>query len=387
MKDLFKIIASFFIKVLLLPIYLFPINSKRIVFMSYSGLQYSCNPKYISKFIEDNNFLSYQLIWVFLEPEKITLSPNIKKVKYLSFLYFYYVITSKYCISNTGFNRFFIIRRNQRFIQTWHGGGAYKKRSINQSNTFCKKILDRQHDDMITDFLSTSEYFTKYFINDSVYKGNILNIGMPRNSFLLKNSSNTSLVHDLKNKLSTYVHINYSLENKLLVLYAPTWRDDNSTYNFPNFERILKDIKKKFNKEPILLLRSHHFQELSKNLKCNFLDVCAYDDMQELLLIVDVLISDYSSSIWDFSLLKKPCFLYTPDLEYYERLRGFYIPIRTWGFDVCCTSDELQTAISLFDLDKYKNKIEKMHKTFHSFENKYSTELLLENMGIYDGKY
>ena len=74
MKDLIKLIVTTLIKIILLPLYLLPINSKRIVFMSYSGLQYSCNPKYISEFIEKNNYAQYELIWVFSEPEKFLLS-------------------------------------------------------------------------------------------------------------------------------------------------------------------------------------------------------------------------------------------------------------------------------------------------------------------------
>lgn len=380
MKDLIKLISTALIKVVLLPLYLFPVNPKRIVFMSYSGLQYSCNPKYISEFIDNNYSGVYELIWVFTEPNKFLLNKNIKKVKYLSFMYFYYVITSKYCISNTGFNRFFIIRNTQHFVQTWHGGGAYKRRSLNKDKTKLQIMLDNQHDKMITDFLSTSEYFTKYFIKDSTYSGRILNFGMPRNEYLLKNKSNKIAKELIKNKLSSL--LDKKLDNYFLVLYAPTWRDDGSLYNFPNFNEILKEIESKFNQEAILLLRSHHFQLLSNSLTCNFYNVRQYDDMQELLLVSDMLISDYSSSIWDYSLLEKPCFLYTPDLKYYEDMRGFYTPIHSWGFDVCQTTADLKLAISNFSMSKYLENISIMHKEFQSFENENSTSLLLNELGI-----
>lgn len=380
MKDLIKLITNTLIKITLLPLYLLPMNSKRILFMSYSGLQYSCNPKYISEFIEKNNHNQYELIWVFSEPEKFSLSKNIKKVKYLSFMYFYYVITSQFCISNTGFNRFFIIRKSQRFVQTWHGGGAYKRRFLNKDKTKLQIMLDNQHDKMITDFLSTSEYFTKYFIKDSVYSGRILNLGMPRNEYLLKNKSSKIVKELIKNKLSSL--LGEKLDNYFLVLYAPTWRDDGSSYNFPNFNEILKEIEFRFAQKAVLLLRSHHFQMLSDNLTCNFYDVRQYDDMQELLLVSDMLISDYSSSIWDYSLLEKPCFLYTPDLKHYEDMRGFYTPIRSWGFDICQTTTDLKLAISNFSMTKYLEKIAIMHKEFQSFENENSTSLLLNELGI-----
>lgn len=380
MKELIKLLGTNLIKILLLPLYLLPLNPKRIVFISYSGLQYSCNPKYISEYIEKNGQEYYELIWVFVEPSKFSLSKNIKKVKYLSLMYFYYVITSKFCISNTGFNRFFIIRKNQRFVQTWHGGGAYKRRALNEEKTKLQIVLDNQHDRMITDFLSTSEYFTKYFIKDSVYSGKILNFGMPRNEFLLRNKCNDVAKVALRQKLSYF--LNETVNDYFLVLYAPTWRDDGSLYDLPDFDELLKVIEFRFNKKPVLLVRSHHFQMLSNTLTSSFYDVRQYNDMQELLLISDLLISDYSSSIWDYSLLCKPCFLYTPDLKYYEDMRGFYTPIRSWGFDVCQTSIELKNAIYEFNFNEYVKRISAMHQEFQSFESINATSLLLNELGI-----
>ncbi len=374
-KDIIKLVVTYILKILLIPFYLFPMNSKKIIFMSYSGLQYSCNPKYISDYIKDN-YKDYELIWVFQEPEKHLLDPKFKKVKYLSLRYFYTVVTSQFCISNTGFNRFFFIRKSQRFVQTWHGGGAYKRRSLNQDKNCFQKLLDIQHDDMITDFISSSEYFTKYFIMDSVYKNRILKTGMPRNEFLIRNKNNGNFIN-LKRK-----NIEGVGEGNFLILYAPTWRDDGSIYEFPDFNKIMNTIERVFNKKTTLLLRSHHYQELKSSLDCNYIDVRNYPDMQELLLISDMLISDYSSSIWDFSLLEKPCFLYTPDLKYYEDMRGFYTPIRTWGFDVCQTSEELDDAIKRFVPIVYCEKIYKMHKQFNSYENIDSTSQLLSKLGI-----
>jgi len=232
------------------------------------------------------------------------------------------------------------------------------------------------HDDMITDFVSSSQYFTDFFIKDSVYMNNILNTGMPRNEFLLENKNNERFINEIKQS------IGLSIDDSFYILYAPTWRDDGSVYPFPDFDFILQTVRYKFGKEPILLLRSHHFQNLVNNFTCKFVDVRAYPDMQKLLLISDMLISDYSSCIWDYSLLEKPCFLYAPDLKYYEDMRGFYTPIKSWGFDVCQTTDELGLAIQGFSLEQYKVKIKQMHNEFKSFENPNSTSMLLTSLGI-----
>lgn len=375
-----KYIFSKVISFILLPIYLFPINKNKVTFISYGGMQYSCNPKYISEHLQYYYKEKYKLVWIFKKPEDFSfLDPSILKVRYLSFMHFYHIITSKVCITNMGFNRFFWARSGQRFVQTWHGGGAYKRGGKSLDRNFFQNLLNRQHDRLITDFISSSQYSTKYVIGDFLFNNTVLEIGMPRNAFLLKNKDSLFLQEQIKRR----VDLNYT-SNKLYILYAPTWRDDNSSYEFPDFMGIIDILGRTTNKEVVILFRSHHFHTVKSEVQDkSSIDVTNYPDMQELLLISDILISDYSSSIWDFSLLYKPCFLYTPDLAKYENGRGFYVDIREWGFDICKTSDELKYAIHNFELSSYKEKIKKMHEKFGSFENTESSEKLLFNLGLH----
>ncbi len=90
--------------------------------------------------------------------------------------------------------------------------------------------------------------------------------------------------------------------------------------------------------------------------------------MQELLITVDVLITDYSSSIWDYSLLKKPAFLYVPDLKLYEERVGFVTPINKWGFAVCESNNELAKSIENYDSEKQLKAINENHELFQSYE-------------------
>ena len=107
-------------------------------------------------------------------------------------------------------------------------------------------------------------------------------------------------------------------------------------------------------------------------------DVSEYPDMQELLCACDVLITDYSSSIWDYSFTYKPCFLYVTDLEKYTSERGFGKDIYSWGFPVCKTDEELYQAIINFDEDKFKKKMKKHHEDLGSFEDGYATKRVCE---------
>ncbi|MGE6979868.1 CDP-glycerol glycerophosphotransferase family protein [Kluyvera intermedia] len=379
MKWFVKYLISKIICVLLLPLYVFKVKKNRILFISYGGLQYSCNPKYITDFLIKNHDGKYDIIWVFKKPENFKhIDKSIVKVKYLSLIHFYYVITSSVCITNMGFNKFFFVRKNQRFVQTWHGGGAYKRSGESMRKKYFQRILDRQHDDMITDFISSSKYFSDYFISDLSYRNNILPIGMPRNSFLINEKDNQKL----KNEILTKIDIDHHV-GKFYVLYAPTWRDDKEKYELPNFDNIIKELSEKFEKEIVILFRSHHFHNIASDDVSNYcINVTNYPDMQELLLVSDVLISDYSSCIWDFSLLLRPCFLYVPDLSKYESLRGLYTNIYDWGFVVCENKIALDNEIKIFIQDEIENKIKEMHSQFGIYENELSCEKLVKTLKI-----
>ena len=96
--------------------------------------------------------------------------------------------------------------------------------------------------------------------------------------------------------------------------------------------------------------------------------------MQELLAAADMLITDYSSSIWDYSFLYRPCFLYTPDLESYLQNTGFYVPIQEWPFPLCKDMKELEQAIDRYDAKENQRAIQKHHQRMGSFESGHACE-------------
>lgn len=94
-----------------------------------------------------------------------------------------------------------------------------------------------------------------------------------------------------------------------------------------------------------------------------------YPDMQELLCATDILITDYSSCMWDFSLMYKPCFIYANDLEEYKIERNFHTPIKEWPFPLSINNDELIKNINDFDNNKYIKKVKEHHEKLGSYEN------------------
>ena len=108
------------------------------------------------------------------------------------------------------------------------------------------------------------------------------------------------------------------------------------------------------------------------------LNLTDYPDMQELLCVCDALITDYSSSMWDYSLTRKPCFLYVPDLKRYIEQRGFDKDIYTWGFPICVNNEDLEYAIYSVDLFDIERKMQNHQLDLGSFEKGQATSKVVK---------
>jgi CDP-glycerol glycerophosphotransferase len=317
---------------------------------------------------------SYQYVWCLNDKEKFPKKyKNIDFAKFLSFKYIWQVMTSKYIINNHLIEPFFPLRKSQIFVNTWHGGGAYKKMSIS-SPVFkyryaymctTKKLRVK----MMTYTISACEKFTFFLAPEwNLPPESFLPIGMPRNDIFFIDYSVT------KKKVFEFYSINR--QNKL-VLYAPTFHGDYYKLEKPHglfdVQKLICALTLKFHGNFILLYRAHY---VYNKIICQdvAINVSNYPDMQELLCAADVLITDYSSSIWDYSFTYKPCFLYAPDIEKYKYDRDFYTPIEEWPFPLAKTTQELVENIRNFNKKEYIDKIHKHHKELGSYETGHATE-------------
>lgn len=220
--------------------------------------------------------------------------------------------------------------------------------------------------------ISGCRFSTDIFKRAFWYDGEIFEHGTPRNDILVKSDSNLNYMIKEKLKID---------KDKKIILYAPTFRKNNNLeiYNI-DYSKIINKLKDKFSGEWVFLVKLHpHLVSKSNELIYgkDVLDVTKYDDIQELLSITDVLISDYSSLTFDFALTKKPCFLYVPDLdEYIENDRGLYFDINELPFISAKNNDELASEITNFDSDKYDKSLKSFSSKIGSFEiGKCSEEL------------
>lgn len=363
-KSLVKLIAIYCIRSVLVVLRIFfPIKNNRIIFDAYLGRQYACNPKYISEYLMKHYPDKYELVWAFKHVSEYRYlgEKGIKVVPYVSLRRLYYEMTAKFSINNNGVHSWMPYKKSQIRINTWHGGGCYKRVGIGEEyrDYFFKKIMQMCSDNT-TYMLASSRYIEEtVYPNDFDFHGTVLKTGMPRNDILVNGSAH----------IYSKVHKKLAVEGKRILLFAPTWRYDDETVAVPDFERVIHCCKKRFGGEWAVLYRAHQCTNKLSNVE-NGVDATAYPDMQELLLAVDVLVSDYSSCIWDFSLQKecKPCFLYTPDLNKYQDERGFHRDIYEWGFPVCTTEKELEDAVISFDYETFSTAMEKHHNVLGSYE-------------------
>lgn len=347
-------------------------HKKRIVFFSYFGRQYSCNPKYISEYIQ-KYYPEFEIVWGFKNPKNFSFlkKKNIRTAKYMAPYFLHLCLTSKFIISNSEIPSWFPIMKRQIYINTWHGGGAYKKvGAAYQKETKGKQIRAEIAREMPCIYVSSSKAFTELTIHQSFHHyGDILSCGMPRNDILVNQNCPA-----LNSKIRKYYQIP---EDSKIMLYAPTYRESKTAdeYLF-ECEKIKKALSERFGGNWHFLFRMHYFIMDQLKGKADYIDASNYPDMQELLYASDVLITDYSSSMWDFGLTKKPCFLYATDLNTYDMERGFYSDIHTWPFALAETTDELVSIINNFDSTSYQKDLEKHFSDLGSYEKGQATKTI-----------
>lgn len=305
----------------------FKLKPKKVFFRAYNGLRYACNPRAISEKLHELA-PEYDIVWCFRTPEKIEDFPDYARfVKKGSFAELFEMFTSKICVLNAG-----IVlpckRRGQFFLDTWHGDRAFKK--VNLSADGKSSLVDAYR--IIDVVLSGSDYADKVYDDAMKFKGEILHCGSPRNDIFFEDV--TERVKCIRNKLQ--------IENFDCVLtFAPTFRGVCSGVDDLDFSKLLDLLQEKTGKRWCALSRQHYKVKISDNWSKDprIINASSYPEMQDILLVSDIVVSDYSSLVGDYVLLNRPVILYVPDLEEYKSGRGLYFDIEQSPF-VYATNEE-----------------------------------------------
>lgn len=365
LKTKCHIFATILIENLIKVLWFFPVRKNQIMFISYTG-NYSDSPKYIYREMKKRN-CSLSYVWAVNDSCKNELEINeCAKVQFGSFEYLRELTRSKVVILNNVLFTYIPRRKNQFFINTWHGGSPLKTVGMVDENiSEFDKFFYKEHAKKYSVYSSSSEFMTKDVFRKSFgFKGEIFNCGLPRNAVLYRDHSQA-----IQN-VAKYFNIPIDNDHGI-ILYAPTHRGGvkNAGFIAPeqqfDIERCIKEMEDKFHKKYSFLFRSHYFDSDVSN---NCIIATDYPDMQELMAASDVLITDYSSCMGDMCLMYKPAFLYVPDLENYIKDRGFYWDIYSLPFPIAKDEESFLYQIRSYDQKKYNSGVDQYLDRLGSFE-------------------
>lgn len=358
-----------------------PIKENTVLYESFLGRNYSDSPKAIFNYLLENEPKKWNHVWILNDKKIVENEPefknsNVKIIRRFSWEYFMYVTISKYFVLNMRQPKWLYKKPEQVLLSTWHGTPLKKlvfdMDNVTSANKNYKKDFYEQSRNW--DYLIAANKYSEDIFNSAFMypREDILTYGYPRNDILTNHTEEYK--NGLKKKLGIPVH-------KKVILYAPTWRDDQfhgpGQYKFL-MQLDLQRLREELGDEYVVALRMHYF--ISDNLDLsefkNFaFDFSRYNDINDLYISSDILITDYSSVFFDFANLRKPILFYTYDLEKYKDvLRGFYIDM----------NKDLPGPL-LFDSEQVIDSIKNIETVENDYQDKYD-EFYNKYCSLDDGK-
>lgn len=410
LKDIAKKIP--FLKKLLKKIYLnnksayfkkislkYEADPKLVVFEAFQGRSYSCSPKAIYEhMLNCPEFKDFSYVWVFRDINAHGKFPqNTRLVKFDSEEAFHAYAHAGTWITNSRLRDFYIPKKNQRYIQCWHGT-PFKKigcdvTAAGNATSTVQEIYNEYTEEAkrISLFISPSDFTTSKLISafnlKNLNKENrIIQKGYPRNDSLFNTDLKT--VENFKKNL----HIP---DNKKIILYCPTFRDNQYSGSGYTFEPTVDffSLREKCGDDFVILFRAHYFIADSFDFSKygNFvINVSDYDDINDLYLISDILITDYSSVFFDYANLKRPIIFYLYDFEEYKNnMRDFYFGTAMLPGPVTQTQENLEIELNKILNDirnggngllNYEKSLISFNKKFNPYEDGHSAERTVKEL-------
>lgn len=311
---------------------------RKVVFEQFHGNGFGCNMKYIA--LELMRRGGWELVWLANRPQDGEYPPGIRVVARKSTAALCELATAGFWCSNHNIGHFIrhrglVKKPGQFYLQTWHGSFGIK---------CCHDVTSPEERSMVDAVLTNGKFGTEHMRHCFGDGPEVLPTGYPRCDIL--HSCPSSIRDEVCRRLGL-------APERKFVLYAPTFRDDGDrTAYLTDFEALTAALAKRFGGEWTVLLRLHpnlrkHNARLS--FRGDAADVSTYEDIQELMVAADAMVSDYSSCIFDYILTRKPAFLYVPDRAKYEVVRGLRYSLDKTPFLISASPDGLADAVANFD--------------------------------------
>ncbi|MGG0662603.1 CDP-glycerol glycerophosphotransferase family protein [Viridibacillus arvi] len=364
-----------------------PRKKNLVVFESFHGKRYSDNPRAIYEYMKENN-PEYTLIWS-VTKDSIPLfeEMGVPYMRRFSLKWLLNFPRAEYWVNNVRLPKWMPRPKQTTYLQTWHGTPLKKLGTDieevympgTKTNKYRKNIIaeSKNWNYLIAPNAYSGEILARAFH----FKGKVIESGYPRNDAL--QNTDPSKIEKIRKSLNIP-------EGKKIVLYAPTWRDDQffkkGKYKF-EFQFDIQKLKEQYGDDFVLLARMHYlvsesfdFAQYGEFIK----DVSNYYDIADLYLVSDLLITDYSSVFFDYAILDRPIIFYMYDLEdYRDRLRGFYIDIEADAPGLIVKEqDELFTEIgrALTEGHHSKEQFDRFAERFCEWEDGKASERVVNEV-------
>lgn len=370
------------------------VDEKTVILGCFNGRSYCDSPKAIYKYmLTDEKYNDYKFVWAFKNPEEhkyLEENKNTKVIKVTGKEYQKTMAKAKYWIFNYKVPDYIYPNKNQIFVQCWHGTplkrlGCDLQHFDNALNTLeGMKKRYKKETEKFSYFLSPSEFATEKFISiwnmKEVGKDKcVLELGYPRNDFLY--TYNNEDIKRIKENLGI------SDVDKKILLYAPTYRDNQHTsgvgYTYKtevDFDKLREELEDEY----IILFRAHWLVANNFDFdkyKGFIYNVSDYDDINELYILADCLITDYSSVFFDYANLKRPIMFYMYDLEdYRDNIRGFYLDLEELPGPILKTEEELIKNIKETTGDFYNERYKKFNQRFNYLDDGKAAKRVVEKI-------
>ena len=330
------------------------IQNNKILLWANNFRAYGDSPKYIAEYILRHAPGKYDLVWVLENGMAVPddMPVGIRVVRYFSIGYLKEISTAKVVVCNTRIpaHCFFEKRKGQVYIQTWHSSLRLKMIEADApslpENYVAQAKADSQKIDLL---LSGCAFSTAIFQRAFWYHGEIMQGGTPRCDLFWRD----------RQEIKQRVYQRCGIEpNAKLALYAPTFRDNRQAQTHGMDFDALADALKASDPAPWVIGCRFHPNLKDAPVPAGCISMTTYPDMQELVAAADMLITDYSSCMFDMAISGGPCVLYAPDIrQYTANERALYFDMNELPFPAAASMEELNYIIRNFDLLTYQRRV------------------------------
>ena len=328
----------------------------KVVFDNFFGRCPGDDPKYIALRLREA-YPDIRIVWL-VNHRWMELPTGFEKAYYGSREADYHLRTAKVWVDNVKNAYKPPKRKHQYYIQTWHGIMGMKSVEAEVPELSAEYVKAAQEDAAKTDLMyANNQHQLNLYKHSFWYGGEVIKCDVPKLSVVLSPPSS------LQRKVRDYYHFD---DKKKIALYAPTFRDSADVNCVCwNFDKAIRCLEQRFGGEFVLLIRlhpNHYYLDGEIRYGEHVVSATAYEDIQELLAVSDVLINDYSSTMFEFGLTGKPVFLICQDYREYTKERPLKFSFEELPYPVAFSDEQLCDNIMAFDRQDYERKLDGFHK-------------------------